>query len=145
MNDDKLLKLAKLVSPTVQLKNLHRLVDGDLADLGDALLRGEEVRFVDINGTYTDCDFSAVRDYYTIVTPRITVGNASFSKPVTEPLNVGDTFWVVSVVGDHNVMQYEWRNHGHNYSCLRLGLVHRTKEAAMEHARALSKINRGEF
>lgn len=74
----------------------------------------------------------------------ITIGGEEVPEPAREPLDAGELYWVTSL--EHEDLAYflRWSCDSIDMKRLRLGLVHRTKEAAAAHTKALIKVSGGE-
>lgn len=144
MNTDKILKLIKLVDKSVKLENLRRLVDGDLSHIGDALIEGKKIKY----GSFPYAEpmtFSGAASGYTIIEPRITIGNVSFPAPESVAPKQRAQYWLVDFNFTDCVDDYEWTGDDIDLRILKSGVLHLTRESALEHAEALVKISKGEF
>ena len=74
----------------------------------------------------------------------ITIGGEEVTEPVREPLDEGETYWVASMFCGDLPYFTQWYCDDTDMKILRLGLVHRTKEDAVAHAKALIKVSGGE-
>lgn len=76
---------------------------------------------------------------------RITIGNLTFPKPETEPLEYGTDYWVATAA--RSISSYAvpltWRNDAVDKRYLSRGLAHLSQDAAIEHAKALIKLSGG--
>ena len=83
----------------------------------------------------------ALRDYDAATKPRtITVNGVEVPEPVRGllPLGMESLLWLTDPAGvDAMVMRVTWTNHPSQREWLKRGLLHRTKDAAESHARAL--------
>lgn len=143
MNTEKLLKLIEIVDKSIKFENLHRLVDGDLSDLGDAIIEGKKV-ILKSSGEQSSL-FTLNRSDYIVEQPRITVGSVSFPKPITEAPMVGDKYWKVDICSESIVEKYTWRGDYYDFLPLVRGLLHLDEKSAREHAEILIKISKGKF
>lgn len=74
----------------------------------------------------------------------ITIGDMEVPEPVREPLDYDDEYWAVDHSIEALVDCYTWANDKKDRHWLKRGLIHRTKEAAITHAKALIKASGGE-
>ena len=75
----------------------------------------------------------------------ITIGGEEVPEPEREPLDVGELYWVASTRQGGLAYYSRWYCDDTDMSRLRFGLVHRTKEAAVAHIKALIKVSGGEI
>lgn len=75
----------------------------------------------------------------------ITIGGEEVPEPVREPLKKGEPYWVISMYCDNLAHPSRWDCGIIDMKRLRLGMVHRTKEAAAAHTKALIKVSGGEI
>lgn len=67
----------------------------------------------------------------------ITINGFEVPEPVREPLERGERYWVVELGSLRHCSNFAWACGGFDRLALQRGLIHRTKEAAEKHARAL--------
>jgi len=99
----------------------------------------------DYADTASDVGFAgllqALADYDAATKPRtITVNGVEVPEPVRGllPLGMESPLWLTDPAGvDAMVMRVTWTNHPSQREWLKRGLLHRTKDAAESHARAL--------
>lgn len=80
---------------------------------------------------------------YRLAQETITVGDVSFPKPESEPLEDADEYWVVASTYADYVTSFVWRGDQFDKWALSRGLVHSSKENAIAHAKALIKLSGG--
>ncbi|AKG07028.1 hypothetical protein AAX06_01200 [Moraxella bovoculi] len=75
----------------------------------------------------------------------ITVGDVSFPKPESEPLEVGTVYWVTAPTHQYysSITTFIWGNGRDDKRYLQRGFVHLTRDAAIQHAKALVKLSGG--
>lgn len=74
----------------------------------------------------------------------VRIGNFEFPKPETEPLQEGEVYYTPCLDGWELYEVYNWYSGMHNNEkLLEDGLVHKTQEAAEQHARVLIAISQG--
>lgn len=145
MNAEKIEKLREVVdTERVTLINFFRLVNGDLSDIGDALIAGKKIISI-VHGQEV-ITFTLGADRYMIKQERITIGNVSFPKPETVAPCVGTEYYVPDPQGDDNerILSYVWDDDSLDYLWLRNGIIHLSPANAEEHQRAMIKLSGGE-
>ena len=75
----------------------------------------------------------------------ITIGDVSFPKPESEPLEIGTEYWVAEPSYRNCISQnpYIWDDDDIDRRYLRRGLVHLTRENAIAHTKALIQLGGG--
>ena len=75
----------------------------------------------------------------------ITIGDVSFPKPESKPLEVGTEYWIAHTAYSvyTTLCAYRWSNDPCDSMFLKRGLVHLSKENAVAHAKALIKLSGG--
>ena len=85
---------------------------------------------------------------FRLVQETITVGDISFPAPESEPLEPGTRYWIT----EPSYMHYEissaltWTDDPYDHMYLKRGLIHRSRENAVVHAKAqwyLNKLGEG--
>lgn len=74
----------------------------------------------------------------------IRIGDREVPEPVREPLKDGDAFWIAGALPSGVPSKHTWRPEDIYFGWLRLGIVHRTREAAQQHIDALIAVSGGE-
>ena len=74
----------------------------------------------------------------------VTIGDVSFPKPESEPLKYDEEYWVADPAANNYVSASQWSDKLDELVLLRSGLIHLTRENAIEHAKALIKLSGGE-
>lgn len=74
----------------------------------------------------------------------ITINGIEVPEPVREPLNPGEEYWIVCPFKRELVDDYRWADDSHDTRWLADGIIHRTKEAAIIHTKALLSFTRKE-
>lgn len=75
--------------------------------------------------------------------PMIKIGNFEFPKGETEPLEVGEEYYVPAMVSPELVEEYIWDGDITDMKFLESGLVHKKEEAAEQHVKVLIAISQG--
>ena len=73
----------------------------------------------------------------------VTIGDVSFIKPESEPLEDGDEYWVVTPTYLGYATSFLWYGDQFDKLALARGFVHSSKENAVAHAEALIKLSGG--
>ena len=73
----------------------------------------------------------------------ININGIRFTKPESKPLEAGQVIYIVSLLHSSLYMCCAWENTDRQNQVLSLGLVHKTPEAAKQHAEALLSFTRG--
>lgn len=75
----------------------------------------------------------------------ITIGDVSFPKPESEPLEYDTEYWATDPTNQHYTTHApnHWHDDRIDRRYLRRGLVHLTRENAIAHAKALIKLSGG--
>ena len=73
----------------------------------------------------------------------ITVGDVSFPMPESEPLKGDEQYWVAAPTVAAYTASVSWTGDQFDKWALSRGLVHRSKENAIAHAKALIKLSGG--
>ena len=74
----------------------------------------------------------------------ITVGGISFPAPEGEPLEPGTRYWITRLGYMHYIPNaITWAGDSYDRTCLKRGLIHLSKENAVAHAEALTKLSGG--
>lgn len=71
----------------------------------------------------------------------IKIGDFEFPKPESEPLEVGEQYFMPSPQRNNLLSIVTWEGDDSDKCWLKSGLVHRTKEAAVQHAKVLIAIS----
>lgn len=74
----------------------------------------------------------------------VTIGDVSFPKPESKPLKDGDEFWVAYPTFIHYALSGNWVGDKLDKLALSRGFLHKSKEDAIAHAKALIKLSGGE-
>lgn len=94
----------------------------------------------DNGNTWSDCDNSpswSLNLLYRVKSNKIKVGSFTVHRPCVFPLNNGQHYFVASLDSSSLHYEYVWHNTENDFMLLERGLVHVTKEAAMNHANAI--------
>ena len=73
----------------------------------------------------------------------IKIGEWEVPEPVRKALELDDDYWVVSFEGDRLTRPGKWHDFPTQRYLMCRGLIHRTREAAEAHARALIEVSGG--
>ena len=76
-------------------------------------------------------------------TETIKIGDFEFPKGETEPLEVGEKYYIPILHWDILTIEITWDGSNGDMKWLKFGVVHKTKEAALKHARVLIAISLG--
>lgn len=73
----------------------------------------------------------------------ITIGDVSFPKPETIPLEMNTTYWVADPISSNLTAQSpsKWENDIQDNRFLSRGFIHLSQENAIAHAKALIKLS----
>lgn len=84
-------------------------------------------------------------EQYRLVQEMVTVGDVSFPKPVSKPLKTGTEYWLVQPDYLNHTMgdSYTWYADANDRLFLKRGLIHLSKENAIEHSKALIQLSGG--
>lgn len=79
---------------------------------------------------------------YRLVQEMVTVGDVSFPKPVSEPLEVATEYWVAHPVYSVYTASCacRWSDDFYDNLYLKRGLIHLSKENAVAHAKAIIQL-----
>lgn len=89
-----------------------------------------------------DPDWTQADDWR--IRPRtIRIGEINVQEPVREALNYGQNYFTVATTDLNLFCVCAWGHHRVDVSRLSRGLIHLTKEAAIEHAKALIIVSGG--
>ena len=80
---------------------------------------------------------------YRIKPCTIRIGEIDVPGPVREPLNVGETYYIVQASAGMISMEFTWASDSVDKRFLSRGFIHRTREAAELHAKALILVSGG--
>lgn len=73
----------------------------------------------------------------------ITVGDVSFPKPESEPLQDGDKYWIADPMANSYAILSMWVGNKLDKLALSKGLLHKSRESAIAHAKAIIKLSGG--
>lgn len=73
----------------------------------------------------------------------ITIDDVSFPKPESEPLKKGTEYWVADPTFCHYALAGHWVGDKLDKLALSRGLLHKSKEDAIAHAKALIRLSGG--
>lgn len=107
-----------------------------------AWAEGAEIETLDFNGDWVDCP-NPIWDKgtkYRIKQDTFKLGDIEFTKPVQRPLKPGQEYWLIDLTLRDPVSNYDWQDTPIDYLWLERGLIHLTKEKALNYANALSII-----
>ena len=139
----KLEQLAGLVNPAVKIKNLLRLVDGDLAHIGDAIIAGKEIKQECDCVLLTEMYFSFLPDLYTIKQEMRSLNGYEYPAPEAQPLEFEAPYYIPDFVYGGCVKSV-WRGDPIHPARLKAGLVHLSENNATAHTDAYTKACGGE-
>lgn len=75
----------------------------------------------------------------------VSIGDVSFIKPASEPLKDAEQYWVADPTDADYTTSFTWIGDNFDKLALSRGLVHRSKENAIAHAKALIKLSGGQI
>jgi len=75
----------------------------------------------------------------------IKIGEHEFPMPMREAPKMGATYWVVELTNSNVADEIQWVNDRLDKAWLQRGLCHATREAALQHAKALIVISGGQL
>ena len=111
--------------------------------VAEALFNGDRLEVKCANGSFNACyssiiDFTKPDDptYYRLAPTTIT-RTVAYPKPVTEPLNVGDEYYVPMPKDSKFRIECEWDNDSHDNLWLSRGLIYLTEADAIARAKAM--------
>lgn len=104
-----------------------------------------------LHTTLPDGSFSSVIKFHSLdivgmweePKPTIKIGDIDVPEPEREPLKIGETYYIPYLSHQDNINSLCWGNDMYDIRVLKRGLVHRTKEAAIQHAKVLIAISQG--
>lgn len=73
----------------------------------------------------------------------VKIGNFEFPKPESEPLERGTHYYLTDIVFPNTPEECKWVGDLLDETYLNNGYVHKTKEAAIQHAKVIIAINQG--
>lgn len=76
--------------------------------------------------------------------PTIRIGNMDVPEPEREPLKIGEPYYVPCIYYPGTADSINWNNDTYDIRVLKRGLVHKTREAAEQHAKALIALTASE-
>ncbi len=97
-------------------------------------------------GEWCDCDDEPTwreSTPYRIKPRTIRIGGMNVPEPVREALPIGKRYYYPTMQYKDTVDAFTWQGDGFDKRLLARGLVHLTKEAAIEHAKALIIVSGG--
>lgn len=74
----------------------------------------------------------------------IDINGYEVPKPVSEPLEAGDTYWIISFRDQGNIAAHHWNADSADIIFLESGIIHRSPAAAGTHAKALLSFTTNE-
>lgn len=77
---------------------------------------------------------------YRIKPCTIRIGEYDVPEPCREPLENGGLYWIADLGEESPLLGYTWRGERIDTICLSRGIIHRTKEAADIHSKALISL-----
>lgn len=77
------------------------------------------------------------------LTKQCVIGDRFFPEPVREPLSEGITYYTPQLTTRGGYTAFTWYGETADHAYLRNGLIHLTKEAAVDHTEALKALSRG--
>lgn len=131
--------MSKLLTPQ---EVVQTLLDGGYIEFKFKKSPDEYWRDFD-DSKYSVADLLDGEYVFRLAPERITIGDISFPKAVSEPLSDNTLFYVPDVSNNDLYMRLIWNNHSDCKRYLQLGLVHLSKENAIAHAIALVKLSGG--
>lgn len=96
------------------------------------------------NGRLTN-SYDTVSDIFMVSPKMLSINSYEFPEPVRKPLKMGEKYWVVTFGERDLVSFYIWYGDYTDLTFLQQGVVHRTKEAAEAHAKAINHASGGSY
>lgn len=75
---------------------------------------------------------------------KVRIGDMDVPEPKRRPLKKGESYYVPLLHWEGLVIEYTWYGDDGDMTLLKRGLVHKTKEAAIQHAKALIALTASE-
>lgn len=75
----------------------------------------------------------------------VAVGGVSFPKPELKPLEDGDKYWVADPMAINHAILGLWTDSELDKLALSKGLLHKSRESAIAHAKALIELSGGKL
>lgn len=123
---------------------IKAIFDGKIVEVKRCDLSTHPV-WVPISGVTTINQLNQLKNNrFRQVTPTINIGGHSVPKPMTEPPKNETLCYMPEPINKDLYAWIWWRSDEFYNECLKRGLVHSTKEAAIAHAKALIAISGGE-
>ena len=140
----KIEKLIELVGLTVEIRNLKRLDDGDLAHVGDAIIAGKEITRSGVAVLAKACLFDCSAGYYAIKQKMRSLNGYEYPAPETEAPEVGTPYYMPYLVYGA-CSRSNWADDTMDKARLEAGVVHLSEKNATAHAKAFIKAGGGEI
>ena len=141
----KIEKLVELVNKDVKVRNLQRLVDGDLAYIGDAWLAGKELVIEETNLNAALAHFNGPTECYTIKQEMKSLNGYEYPAPETVAPKIGTRYYVATAPLSRLYIAHIWNGDVFDLRCLKAGLVHLSEENVIAHTMATIKAGGGEI
>lgn len=124
------------------LKKLDNPVYGNPILIGYYINKFQRENTIDwsVSGSYfEDCeeDMLDIVGMWEDLKPTIKIGGIDVPEPEREPCKNGEVYYIPALQWSDLVAGYAWDGGGCDIRYLKRGLVHKTEEAAQQHARAL--------
>ena len=122
---------------------LQAVIDGKKVEVRGVIAScNEEWRLLNIHNTSIDVLTSGLF-MFRLAQEMITIGNVSFPKPESKPLKDAEQYWVVTLTVAPYTVSVSWSGDQFDKWALSRGLVHRSKENAIKHSKALIELSGG--
>lgn len=122
---------------------LQAVIDGKKVEVRGVIAScNEEWRLLNIHNTSIDVLTSGLF-MFRLSQETITIGDVSFPRPESKPLKYAKEYWVVGPAYAGYVTSFLWAGDQFDKRALSRGLVHRSKENAIKHSKALIELSGG--
>ena len=124
-------------------ETLQAIIDGKKVESrGVIASRNSEWRLLNEHNTSIDVLTSGLF-MFRLAQETITVGDVSFPMPESEPLKGDEQYWVAAPTVAAYTASVSWTGDQFDKWALSRGLVHRSKENAIKHSKALIELSGG--
>ena len=107
-------------------------------------LIGGDIFLFQKNGAFVHSQFQDQTDLFMAPPPMRSINGYEYPEPVREPLEVGQSYWVVDPYAKLTVTSMKWIGGSEDMRLSQRSLIHLTREAAEAHARAIILAGGGE-
>ena len=82
-------------------------------------------------------DLEHPEDLFMAPPPMRSINGYEYPEPIKEPLEEGQTFFIVDIYSDLLYMEFRWNGSHYQNRMMKHGLAHLTKKATIAHAQAI--------